>query len=186
MPEEKFKKWEILKSEYVVNSPYYKLRKDRVRLPDGSICEDYYVRERLKWVVIYCLTEDGRVILNKEYKHGVKAVVTELPGGAIEEGEAPEKAIARELEEETGYRAKEVRCVRDDLVADPTNSDARMWLFVGKGATPTGKKKEDPKEKIETQLTSPEELLKKVERKEIQTIPHVAAIYLASKELGFI
>ena len=102
LSKKELKKWEILKSKRIIDNKYLKVRQDTVRLPDGTIYNDYYVREEKGWSAIFCLTEDGKVVLNRQYKHGIGEIVLELPAGRIEEGESPEESIKRELEEETG------------------------------------------------------------------------------------
>ncbi len=60
------------------------------------------------WCNVLPLTRDGRVVLLKQFRFGSGAVSLELPGGVVDRGEEPAAAVARELEEETGYRAGRV------------------------------------------------------------------------------
>ena len=185
MEEKKEKKWEILKSEYVLNSPYYKVKKEEVLLPDGSIIKDYFMRERKGWVLVYCLTKEGKVILNRQYKHGAQEVVMELPGGMVEESESPEEGAKRELEEETGYVMEHVEYM-GEFVTDPSNDRGKAWLCVGTGGKKIKEPKDDPSEPIEIELVSPEEALRRAAEGEIKTLPHVAAIWMGCKKLGLI
>ncbi|QDE67177.1 MULTISPECIES: NUDIX hydrolase [Myxococcus] len=55
------------------------------------------------WVNVIAVTPDAQLVLVRQFRFGVEASTLELPGGIVEPGEAPERAAARELEEETGY-----------------------------------------------------------------------------------
>ena len=60
------------------------------------------------WANVLPLTRSGEVVLVKQFRFGSQEVSLELPGGVIEPGEEPAASVARELEEETGYRAGRV------------------------------------------------------------------------------
>ena len=178
--------WEIIESKYAVDSKYYRLREDTVRLPDGSLEHEYYVREHRGWAVVFCLTEDGHVVLNRQYKHGIGQVVLELPAGAIDDnGESPEEAIVRELEEETGYQAGHLELIRK-LIVDPTSSTAYLWVYLATGGRPTGRRRVDPREVIDVVLVTPKELLDKVRNDEVTVMGQIAALYLVFDRLGML
>lgn len=71
-------------------------------LPDGQEAE-YVVMDEPKVVTILALTEENKVVLARQYRPGPEQILLELPGGAVEAGEEPLAAAARELLEETGY-----------------------------------------------------------------------------------
>ena len=100
---------------------------DRV-LPDGS----RYRREIIRHtgaVVILPLLRDGRVCLLKNFRPSVDRYLWELPAGTLERGEDPDAAAARELAEETGYRAGKIERV-NTFCASPGIMDERMHLYV--------------------------------------------------------
>jgi len=103
--------WRRQASAYVVDSPYMRLRVDRVELPDGTIIPEYYVREATGFVVVFALTPDDRVILVRQYRYGADAIHLELPAGTIDEGEDPQTCARRELAEETGYEVERIEAI---------------------------------------------------------------------------
>jgi len=127
--------WRVLSSEYRIRTKFLRLRADRVELPDGTVVEDYFVRESRGFCVVFAMTARGDVLLVRQYKHGAGTVLVELPAGMIDEGEEPEACAVRELAEETGYAGDAPQHVRTFLV-DPTNANGRFHLFVVRNAEP--------------------------------------------------
>ncbi|MDE2571169.1 MAG: NUDIX hydrolase [bacterium] len=168
--------WRITESELVINTPWLRLRRDRVDLPSGRTIEEYYVRESRGFAVVFALTPDGEVPLVRQYKHGVGAIVLELPAGMIDPGETPLAAAERELLEETGYQAAAMEHVATFLT-DPTHSDSRMFLFFARDARLTAMQALDPTEDIDVETVPVDGLEALIERGEISVSHHVAAIY---------
>lgn len=97
-------RWETVKSEIIVSRPpWLRVRHDEVRLPDGRINPEFYVLEYPDWVNVIAITEDGLFVMELQYRYGLDLTSPEICAGMIEEGETPEEAARRELEEETGY-----------------------------------------------------------------------------------
>ncbi len=101
------KKWKILSSEYLVQRPWLTARRDVAELPDGRINHEYYVLEYPDWVNIIALTKDGKIVMERQYRHALGNTCYELPCGVIEAGETPLEAAKRELLEETGFAGGE-------------------------------------------------------------------------------
>jgi ADP-ribose pyrophosphatase len=179
------RKWEIVSSELVVESPWYSLRRDVCRLPQGSVIDPYYVRVHAGFSVVFALTADRCVVMTRQYKHGIGDVVLELPAGALEPGEAPAECAVRELKEETGYVAPDLELI-GEFAADPTSSTGRLYLYLARDATPTGAADPDITEDIETVVLPIAEVLARVRSGEIFVQSHVAAIYAALDHLRLI
>ncbi|RTQ46894.1 NUDIX hydrolase [Hymenobacter gummosus] len=146
--------WKLLSSELVVDHRWYRLRRDRVRLPGGQELDDYFVSVRPDVVLIFPLTADNDVVLVRQYKHGAAAIFTELPGGVLDPGETDLAAAARrELLEETGYAAEALEPLLQ--VADnPTKDTNRIHFFLARDARRVAAQHLDPTENIEV-LTVP-------------------------------
>ena len=86
------KKWKVTKSEYVIDRPWLRARRDSVLLPTGVEYPEYYVLEYPDWVNVIALTAEGRFVMVEQYRHGLGAVQTELCAGVIEAGETPLEA----------------------------------------------------------------------------------------------
>ena len=179
------RKWEIISSELVVESPWYNLRRDSCRLPRGSVIDQYYVRVHAGFSVVFALTSDRLVVMTRQYKHGIGDVVLELPAGALEPGESAAGCAARELEEETGFVAPAFEPMAD-FAADPTSSTGRLFLFLARDATAEGRAAPDITEDIETVLLPIDDVLARIRSGEIYVQSHVAAIYSALDRLGMI
>src|ERR1700685_2321138 len=94
--------WRTLESRVAFDHHWYRLRRDTVELPGGAILDDYFVAVRPDVALVVPLTSAGEVVLVRQYKHGIGEVTLELPGGALDPGETPVAAAARELGGETG------------------------------------------------------------------------------------
>jgi ADP-ribose diphosphatase len=94
-----------LGSEYLYCRPWCAFRVDEVRLPDGAEIE-YGVLESEGFAAVVPVTDDGRVVLVRQWRQPLETFTLELPSGGVDAGEEPEVAARRELFEETGYRAE--------------------------------------------------------------------------------
>lgn len=95
-----------LASEEVLRGHFLEVRRDTARLPDGSqTTREYVVHPGA--VMIIALLDDGRVVLERQYRYPVKSVMIEFPAGKLDPGEDSLACAQRELQEETGYSARQ-------------------------------------------------------------------------------
>ncbi|CAN5904040.1 NUDIX hydrolase [soil metagenome] len=99
-------KEEAIGSEVLLDGNFLHARRDTVRLPDGASATREYVIHPGAVVVIPML-DDGRVVLERQYRYPIGQVIIEFPAGKLDAGEAPLVCGQRELLEETGYTATE-------------------------------------------------------------------------------
>jgi ADP-ribose pyrophosphatase len=90
----------------IVDHRFIRIREDLLEHPeDGRRFHYIYLQSPTDAVATVPLTDDGCVILTRQYRHPIGRIIYDLPAGRPEAGESPQQAAARELEEETGYRA---------------------------------------------------------------------------------
>ena len=98
--------WKIKSTKQVYSSDLIKLYEDRLDL-DGE--EKIYIRAiRRNYSTIVPFISKNKVLVIRSYRHLIDSIQLEAPSGYIEEGESPSQAAERELEEETGYKAKKI------------------------------------------------------------------------------
>jgi ADP-ribose pyrophosphatase len=93
--------WQKLQEENISTGRRQLLRRT-FRMPDGRV-EEFDIKLEPQVVGILALTPEQRFLIARQFRPGPERLLEELPGGAIEPGETPEEAAARELLEETGY-----------------------------------------------------------------------------------
>ncbi|SHG72822.1 NUDIX hydrolase [Halobaculum gomorrense] len=113
--------WETFGGDTDYSCPGFDVRRDDVRLPDGTETDFHYVDEPPA-VVILPFTPDGDVVLVEEWRQAVGRVNRGLPAGTVEDDDADLAAAARrELREETGHEAASVERL---LTVEPANGFA--------------------------------------------------------------
>jgi ADP-ribose pyrophosphatase len=96
----------FVRGEQVFRGALLDVRRDVVALPDGShATREYIVHPGA--VVVVPILDDGRLVVERQFRYPVGRVVLEFPAGKLDAGEAPLQCGQRELVEETGYRARE-------------------------------------------------------------------------------
>ena len=105
-PDEAHLREDFVCSKQVYRGRFLDVRQDEVRLPDGNTTfREYIVHPGA--VMVVPMLDDGRLIVERQYRYPVARVMLEFPAGKLEFGEPPLDCAMRELAEETGYRAQE-------------------------------------------------------------------------------
>ena len=176
--------WKILSSEYLFNDLWFKVRKDKCITPQGKIVDPYYVYEFPTWVTAVALTEDGKVVLEKQYRHALGETCIEIPGGCVDDTDSSlEEAIKRELLEETGYSFSSYEYLGKISANPSTNSDL-MHMYLAKGGRKIASQELDHNEEIEIDLVSIDELKQMLRENKIVQAMHVTCIMYALEKMG--
>ena len=135
------------------------------------------------WVNVLAITEDRRIVLIEQYRHGTAEVMLEIPGGMVDEGESAVQACARELLEETGFAGEPVR-VLGTMAPNPAFLDNRLTVGRVLGARRVEEPKGEGNEEILVRLVPVDDLGDLVRRGEITHALVVAAFHLFALDSG--
>jgi ADP-ribose pyrophosphatase len=144
-----------IESAVVYRGSFFELRRDRVRLPGGREAgREYIVHPGA--VMVVPLADDGRLVMERQYRYPIGRVMLEFPAGKLDAGEPPFQCAVRELAEETGYRARQwARAgVLNNAIAYSTEG-IEVWF--ARGLTAGAAALEDG-EHLDVCLVSPAEL----------------------------
>jgi ADP-ribose pyrophosphatase len=135
----------VLSSITVYEGPIFGIRRDKVIEPSGVRATREVITHPGSVVVLPVLA-DGRILLIQQYRHATRQYLWELVAGRMDPGESPKAAAARELIEETGYRAKRFRIFLD-IFPTPGFLEERMFILLAEGLT-AGEAEPEEDEKI--------------------------------------
>ncbi len=144
-----------LGGQTLLSGGFLEVHRDLVRLPDGSTASREYIRHSGA-VAVIPLLDDGRVVLVRQYRYPLAKVLLEWPAGKLDAGESQLACAMRELQEETGYSAREW-AYGGEIHNAPAYSDESIWLWFARGLV-AGPKRLDAGEFVETVLMTPAEL----------------------------
>lgn len=150
---------ETLGQELLLRSPVFEVRAHHIRLPSGRE-QRLALVEHPGAVAIAARFEDGRLALVRQYRHAARRALLEVPAGRLEPGEDPLAAAQRELEEETGLRARRWRRLQSFYPA-PGFCTERLHLFLAEGLEPApadSRLRPDEDEELTLERLRPEEL----------------------------
>ncbi|MBT8540096.1 NUDIX hydrolase [Polynucleobacter paneuropaeus] len=165
---------ERISGEDIYGGIFLNMKRDRVSLPDGQEA----VREYLTHpgaVAILALLDDGRILLERQYRYPISKVCMEIPAGKLDPNEDPLVCAQRELEEETGYSASKWSYIRRiHPVISYSTEFIDIYLAEGLQA---GKSRLDEEEFLDVFAAPLDEILAWVEQGVITDVKTTIAIY---------
>ncbi len=177
-------RWKTLSSTYIIKDTWATVRADVCERPDGKIIDPYYVYEFPDWVTAFALTKDGKVIIEKQYRHALGQVHYEIPGGCVEPTDVTmEAAISRELLEETGYQFEKFENL-GLTSANPSTNNNIMHLFLATGGELVQEQHLDEGEDIEVLFATIDEVKNLLRTNQFIQSMHVTCIVKALERLG--
>ena len=176
---------EVQSSEVVYQGPLFRVTRDRIVEPSGAEGVREVVRHNGS-VVILALDasrskKDPWVVMERQYRHAAGRYLWELPAGKLDPGEEPMAGAQRELEEETGYRAKKWKLLID-YWASPGFLGESMKVYLAEGLV-AGEAHPEEDEHIEFRLVKLSEVLKKIAKGEIQDGKTLVSTLLYARKL---
>lgn len=170
----------VLETKTIYRGKVFNVREDRVVEPGGvEVTRD--IVEHRGSVVVLPIFPDGDLLLIRQYRHAVGDFLWEVVAGRVEEGESRAASARRELIEETGYTAKNVKEILE-IIPSPGFCTERMWIFAATGLREgTAQPEED--ERITARKFSLAELEEMIRRGELHDGKSVSAILFYARFL---
>ncbi|MDJ0703271.1 MAG: NUDIX hydrolase [Leptolyngbyaceae cyanobacterium MO_188.B28] len=169
---------QLLKQRLFYEGQKFNFEVNRLRLPN-QVEGDWECIRHPGGALAVPVTVDGELVLVRQYRFALLGRLLEFPAGTVEVNEDPGETIKREIEEETGYRAKTWQSLGSFALA-PGYSDELIYAFLAKDLekldTPPGL---DADEDLEVILMSPEQLEKAIMAGEAIDAKSIASFFLA-------
>lgn len=177
---------QILSSEVVYQGPLFRVTKDSLIEPGGKHSTRDVVRHNGSVVILAVDSgksgkpgKDPWIVMERQYRHAAGRYLWELPAGKIDAGEDPMAGAQRELEEETGYRAKKWKPLHE-YFASPGFLGESMKVFVAEGLV-AGQAHPEEDEEIEIRLVRLSQILKAIDKGEIMDGKTLSSIPLYAR-----
>jgi ADP-ribose pyrophosphatase len=176
--------WKTLSSKYLFKDNWLTMRADKCERPDGKIIEPYYVYEFPDWVTAVALTKENKIVFVKQYRHALGQTLLEIPGGCVDKtDDSFEKAVERELLEETGYQFETFELI-GITSANPSTNNNLMHMYLARGGVKVQEQQLDGAEDIEVLLFSIDEVKQLIRENKLIQSMHVTALLYALEKIG--
>jgi ADP-ribose pyrophosphatase len=176
---------QVLSSKVVYQGPLFRVTQDRIIEPGGTERVRDVVRHNGSVVILAVdnskSKKDPWIVMERQYRHAAGQYLWELPAGKLDAGEEAVAGAQRELEEETGYRAKKWKPLME-YYASPGFMGETMAVFVAEGLMP-GDAHPEEDEQIELRLVKMSEVLKTIERGGIVDGKTISSVMLYARKL---
>jgi 8-oxo-dGTP pyrophosphatase MutT (NUDIX family) len=169
--------WKRLGGEVVLDLGIIRLRRDTYEFGSRP-AHPFHVIESNPWVNVVPVTDEGQVVLVRQYRHGIQGASLEVPGGVLDARDAsPRAAAERELLEETGYVADRWTSL-GQVTSNPAILDNRTHFFLASDVRRVAEPSPDEMEDLEVELRDSREVEALIERGEIHHSLSVCALSL--------
>lgn len=166
----------FIKSEVVFEGNLLTVRRDTVELPNGK----HATRELIQHpgaVAVVPIRNDGKILLVRQFRYPVDQLTLEIPAGKLDLGEEPEACAKRELEEETGYKAKKLRLL-SSILTTPGFTNEVIHLYLAEDLV-LAEQCPDEDEFIDVEVFTKEEIRKMIENGTICDAKSLLGLLLA-------
>jgi ADP-ribose pyrophosphatase len=168
---------DVLSSELAHKYSVFSVRRLVVRLPNTGTPREYHSIERPDSVQVVAVTIDGELVMVEQDRHGTQQPSLEFVAGLIDQGETPRQSAARELAEETGYRAESLHEL-GWYYTDPAILTNKVTVFVAEGCAQTVTRNQDEGEDVKVRLVAASDVDRLISQGEITHGLAVAAWHL--------
>jgi 8-oxo-dGTP pyrophosphatase MutT (NUDIX family) len=154
----------------------FRVERALTRSPHTASAHPFYRIEADAWVNVVATTPQGELVMVRQWRHGASKLTLEIPGGLIDPGEPPEVAAARELLEETGYRAPALRPL-GDVNPNPAIFGNRVFTYLAENCERVSEIQNGPLEETWVELVPERELSERLRAGDVDHALVIAALH---------
>ena len=170
----------IIDSQMIYEGAILNLRRDKVTVPNGHSYRE--IIEHNGGAVLAAITDEGKLVMVRQYRNPAKRVVLEVPAGKIDLGEEPETTAVRELKEETGYTAGTVRHLTN-FYPSVGYTEEVLHLYLCTDLVP-GETNFDENECIEIEEWEVDQLCNMILKGQIQDAKTIITVFMVKEEIA--
>jgi ADP-ribose pyrophosphatase len=176
--------WTLKTQEEVLSTPWFSITKQAMQTPTGADAT-YYVHHADDTVICLCVTDDNKILIERQYRPPIQKISIDFPAGKMEASDSDStEAMRRELAEEAGFVATEISEIAA-LDINPGFSTAQLHVFLARGYIATDARP-DETESIELEFVTPTQLLKILQSGKMSCTFCVSTTFLAFRKLNWL
>ncbi len=168
--------WPEVEAEFLEDYRVFRVTRSVARSPKDEALHSFFRIDTNDWVNIVPVTDEGDIVMVRQYRHGSKRVTLEIPGGLVDPGESPAEAALREMREETGYAADRCHAI-GSVNPNPALFSNQLHLFSAEGVRPVGAIANEGSEETAVELVALDDVPELVRSGKIEHALVVAALY---------
>jgi 8-oxo-dGTP pyrophosphatase MutT (NUDIX family) len=170
------RRWRHLETEALQDCAVFTVSRTLTESPNTGKRHSFFRIDSVDWVNVVPVTPAGEIVMVRQYRHGLREVTLEIPGGMVDPGETPQQAAARELLEETGHRAQRIEPL-GSVNPNPALFGNRLFAFAAHGCEKVAEVANESTEETVVELVAPAALRRLLREGRIDHGLVMAALY---------